>query len=99
MPRGSVADRPSSVPPGSGGANKLLPGPEAGHGSGGRGDWNSPCGCSIRCVSNCVSAGTGAPYMGGGCGACPAGGRLAGGWLPGGGGHGSRESDAGGGGG
>ena len=57
MPRGSVVDRPSG-PPGSGGANRLLAGPDAGHGWGGR-DWNSPCGCSIRSMSNCVSAAPG----------------------------------------
>src|SRR5271165_354735 len=72
MPCGSVWDTPSRWPasPGSGGANSEADPPEPGHGCGsnGRGEENSPCGCSIRWVSDISSCGTGAPYgCGGGC--------------------------------
>jgi len=89
MPPGIVGDMPSGPPAGSGGANSEADPPDPGHGCGsnGRCPENRPFGWSIRSVSDSWSAG-----------GWPACGRLGGGWLPGGGGHGMRVSAVGGGG-
>src|SRR5215472_13805240 len=91
MPRGSVADMPSGggpPGPGSGGAYRPSAPGEPGQGPNGGGEANSPFGCSIRSVSDI-----------GGCPSCgPPGGPSGGACLAGGGSHGSRASELGGGG-